>query len=228
MGFCPELEPKLPLEKAFKFQLVFAQFDRSRGRIREGLLGSDQGQGQQQTPHTQDRWTSPLSLLTRAWPCDSHYQYDHKGAPVKKSLHFRLHPRLSHGHEKSCSWAATALKPRFRMQSGGTGLSPDLSERPCWIRLEAVVQSSPARISLTPQPSLRGQQSHPAESTLDQTSCGQLLQSVLHKPLLWASLVAQMVKNLPAIQETWVRSLGGEDPLAEGTTHSSVLSWRIP
>ena len=42
-------------------------------------------------------------------------------------------------------------------------------------------------------------------------------------------LVAQMVKNLPAIQETWVRSLGWEDPLEKGkTTHSSILTWRIP
>ena len=38
-----------------------------------------------------------------------------------------------------------------------------------------------------------------------------------------------MVKNLPAMQETWVRSLGQEDPLEEGkATHSSVLAWRIP
>ena len=44
-----------------------------------------------------------------------------------------------------------------------------------------------------------------------------------------ASLVAQLVKNLPAIQETWVRSLGREDPLEEETaTHSSTLAWRIP
>ena len=42
-------------------------------------------------------------------------------------------------------------------------------------------------------------------------------------------LVAQMVKNLPAIWETWVRSLGWEDVLDEGvTTHSSILAWRIP
>ena len=41
----------------------------------------------------------------------------------------------------------------------------------------------------------------------------------------WASLVAQMVKNLPAIQETWVRSLGYEDPLEEGmAVHSSILT----
>ena len=45
----------------------------------------------------------------------------------------------------------------------------------------------------------------------------------------WASLVAQMVKNPPAIQEAWVRSLGWEDPLEEGmATHSSILAWRIP
>ena len=45
----------------------------------------------------------------------------------------------------------------------------------------------------------------------------------------WASLVAQTVKNLPAMQETWVRSLGWEDPLEEGiATHSSILAWTIP
>ena len=45
----------------------------------------------------------------------------------------------------------------------------------------------------------------------------------------WASLVAQLAKNLPAIRETWVRFLGWEDPLEKGTsTHSSILAWRIP
>ena len=45
----------------------------------------------------------------------------------------------------------------------------------------------------------------------------------------WASLVAQTVKNLPAMWETWVQSLDWEDPLEEGTaTHSSILAWRIP
>jgi len=44
-----------------------------------------------------------------------------------------------------------------------------------------------------------------------------------------ASLVAQMVKNLPAMRETWVRSLGREDPLGkEMATHSSILAWRVP
>ena len=41
--------------------------------------------------------------------------------------------------------------------------------------------------------------------------------------------MAQMVKNLPAVQETWVRSLGQEDPLEKKmATHSSILAWRIP
>ena len=44
----------------------------------------------------------------------------------------------------------------------------------------------------------------------------------------WASLVAQLIKNLPAMRETWVRSLGWEDPLEKGmVTHSSILTWRI-
>ena len=47
----------------------------------------------------------------------------------------------------------------------------------------------------------------------------------LPTPVFLASLVAQLVKNLPAIQETWVRSLGWEDPLEKGkTTHSSILA----
>ena len=45
----------------------------------------------------------------------------------------------------------------------------------------------------------------------------------------WSSLVAQMVKTLPAMQETWVRSLGQEDPLEKGmAAHSGILTWRIP
>ena len=41
--------------------------------------------------------------------------------------------------------------------------------------------------------------------------------------------MAQTVKNMPAMQETWVQSVGQEDPLEEGmATHSSILAWRIP
>ena len=44
-----------------------------------------------------------------------------------------------------------------------------------------------------------------------------------------ASLVAQLVKHLPAMGETWVRSLGWDDPLEMGkVTHSSILAWRVP
>ena len=46
---------------------------------------------------------------------------------------------------------------------------------------------------------------------------------------LWASLVFQRVKCLPAMWETWVQSLGWEDPLEKGmATHSSTLAWKIP
>ena len=58
-------------------------------------------------------------------------------------------------------------------------------------------------------------------SFLDQNLCFNKIPS--------ASLVAQMVKNLPAMQETWVQSLGQEDPLEKRmATHSSILAWRIP
>ena len=47
--------------------------------------------------------------------------------------------------------------------------------------------------------------------------------------LAWASLVAQMVENLPAMWETWIRSLGWEDLLEKGMAiHSNILAWRIP
>ena len=60
--------------------------------------------------------------------------------------------------------------------------------------------------------------------------------SHMHAPQLgllyqysWASLVAQLIKNLPAMQGTWIRSLGWEESLEEGkATHSSILAWRIP
>ena len=47
--------------------------------------------------------------------------------------------------------------------------------------------------------------------------------------ILRVSLVAQMVKNLPAMQETWVESLGREEPLEKGMAiHSSILAWKTP
>ena len=48
-------------------------------------------------------------------------------------------------------------------------------------------------------------------------------------PYSWASLMAQLVKNPPTMRETWVQSLGWEDPLEKGkATHSSIPTWRIP
>ena len=50
-----------------------------------------------------------------------------------------------------------------------------------------------------------------------------------HRRMSWASLVAQMVKSLPAMHKTQVQSLGWEDPLEkEIATHCSVLAWRVP
>ena len=55
-----------------------------------------------------------------------------------------------------------------------------------------------------------------------------LLPTGNHWCVLWASLVAQLVKNLPAMQETWIPSLGPVDPLEkEMATHSSIPAWRI-
>ena len=46
---------------------------------------------------------------------------------------------------------------------------------------------------------------------------------------IWSSCIAQSAKNVPAMQETWVRFLGQEDPQEKGmATHSSILAWRIP
>ena len=50
-----------------------------------------------------------------------------------------------------------------------------------------------------------------------------------HAKFPGASLVVQLVKNSPAMQETWIPSLGWEDPLEKGTaTHTNVIDWRIP
>ena len=67
---------------------------------------------------------------------------------------------------------------------------------------------------------------HGANNTKD---VGLILVRVTTSLFFLASLVTQMVKNLPAMQETWVRSQSWEDPLEkEMATHSSILAWRIP
>ena len=63
-------------------------------------------------------------------------------------------------------------------------------------------------------------------SRVNVLQCGEHKTSLL---MFWAFLVVQMVKNLPAMWETWTQPLDGEDPLEEGTaTPSSILAWRIP
>ena len=58
--------------------------------------------------------------------------------------------------------------------------------------------------------------------------CGPLVTLLYNIMAMTKSLIAQLVKNLPAVQETWVRSLGWEDPLEkEMATHSSILAWKI-
>ena len=52
---------------------------------------------------------------------------------------------------------------------------------------------------------------------------------IVHNTRVLAAHIVQLVKNLPSVQETWVRSLGREDPLEkEIATHSSILAWKIP
>ena len=68
---------------------------------------------------------------------------------------------------------------------------------------------------------------HPAPRPCSPLQCASLLDTAPHLP--WASLVAQRVKNLPAMWETQVQFLGQEDPLEKGVaTHSSILAWKIP
>ena len=64
------------------------------------------------------------------------------------------------------------------------------------------------------------------DSSVQSSRCSHLWGGLLN---VWASLVAQTVKNLRALLETWVQSLGWEHPLEEGmATRSSILAWRIP
>ena len=61
------------------------------------------------------------------------------------------------------------------------------------------------------------------------TNSDLVLKPVLFPNLCWASLIAQLVKNLPSMKETPVQFLGWEDPLEKGkATHSSILAWTIP
>ena len=80
-----------------------------------------------------------------------------------------------------------------------------------------------------PDSSISKKSTHNAEDPVWIRGWGRFAREGIGYPLQysWASLVAQLVKNLPAIWETWVQSLGWEDPLKKGNTaHSSILAWR--
>ena len=81
----------------------------------------------------------------------------------------------------------------------------------------------PLRLNTASHPPCQGKQTHPAQVRI--TTCPGACSMVYIK----APLVAQTVKNPPAMQETWVGSLGPEDNLEKGmATHSSILAWEIP
>ena len=74
---------------------------------------------------------------------------------------------------------------------------------------------------------------HPPKPELEMfgllSDCSEFTSASVTFPHTGASLTAQLVKNLPAVQETPVRFLGQEGPLEKGkATHSSILAWRIP
>ena len=91
---------------------------------------------------------------------------------------------------------------------------------------------TPAQLLCTPPPipiSRRAQPCHKAMSLFSQLYRGIIDKIMCVHIYIWASLVAQMVMNLPAMWETWVRSLGLEDPQEEGMTiDSSILAWWAP
>ena len=91
----------------------------------------------------------------------------------------------------------------------------------CWYLLNCF--SLTAQLAKTPVCNMGDPGSIPGLGRYPGEGIGDPLQSS------WASLVAQLVKNLPAMRETWVQYPGWEDPLEKGkATHSSILAWRIP
>ena len=69
----------------------------------------------------------------------------------------------------------------------------------------------------------------PTHKQIPESSIITIIRICNYTLLLWASLVAQTVKNPPAMQETWIHFLDQEDPLEKGmVTHFSILAWRIP
>ena len=122
-------------------------------------------------------------------------------------------------------WLAVLSKPcTFRVDSAGSGIilliHPEVTAFVITLVYRGFPNSSVGK-----------------ESTCNAGDCGSISGSGrspregIGYPLQysWASLVAQLIKNPPAMRETWVQSLGWEDPLEKGkATHSSILAWRFP
>ena len=122
--------------------------------------------------------------------------------------------------------------PSTPRSSQGTELSS-----PCY--MAASLESSGLHVAVyecqcnTPNlsPSPHTPMSHVHSLQLHLYSCpaNKFISTIFLDATYMASLVAQLVKNPPAVWETWVRSLSWEDPLEKGkATHSSILAWRIP
>ena len=103
-----------------------------------------------------------------------------------------------------------------------------------WIKLQFSISQNPLPFVFTLRASLRAQlvknppapQETPVDSRVEKI-CWR--RDRLPTPVFLGSLVGPLVKNLPEKQETWVQSLGWEDPLEKGkAAHSSILAWRIP
>jgi len=121
--------------------------------------------------------------------------------------------------------ASLGVAPACWIQKQETALLRCLRDSQGWRGLRCVLQDSPTQHSwlVDDQPLL----DRPGDKELP--GDGSDYSFIRHPFITYGLPWAQLVKNLPAMWETWVQSLGWEDPLEKGTaTHSSVLAWRIP
>ena len=146
--------------------------------------------------------------------------------------HSSLLPRRSHHLPCSDPEGDTPLSPNLPLHALPSCFSPGASWGGTWSREPAPLGLNPASITYGfPHSSVGKESACNAGDPGSIPGLGRSAGEEVGYPLQysWASLVAQLLKNLPAMQETWVGSLGWEDPLEKGkATHSSILAWRIP
>ena len=146
--------------------------------------------------------------------------------------HSSLLPCRSHRLPCGDPEGDTPLSPNLPLHALSACFSPGASWGRTWSREPAPLGLNPTSITYGFPQSSVGKESacnagDPGSIPGSRRSAGEEVGYPLQYS--WASLVAQLVKNLPAMQETWVGSLGWEDPLEKGkATHSSILAWRIP